>query len=226
MTSQALPPYGTVAAEPPRRSGSPPGPRPGRARAGPSGGDSSWSWRHVSNGRGASDEGDACWEVATEHGERDRRMGEVVEYVDATCVLVSTGLVAGIDHGSVQDEEAAMRCNPTRVELQSPTDKTSRRVKQIAAASAAILLFAVALVALRAHTSKEVVMPQYQYTTTTTTVCGCCQVIGCYCSQQCSAGTLANVPSVATQPGHPLFAPLYVALDSLPQPSLQTGQMS
>ncbi|EKX41859.1 hypothetical protein GUITHDRAFT_141616 [Guillardia theta CCMP2712] len=82
-------------------------------------------------------------------------------------------------YGLIHDEEeAVLRCNPTNAELQSDADR-SRRVKLFGAASAAVLLsVAVLLVALRSETSKEVVMPQYQ----------------------CAPGTLANVPSMSTQP--------------------------
>ena len=45
------------------------------------------------------------------------------------------------------------------------------------------------------------VMPQYQYTTTTTVGCGCCGVVGCFCTNQCgaAAGMPYGGPPLGTQ---------------------------
>ena len=101
------------------------------------------------------------------------------------------------EYGAVPVDGGETGCSPSSTALRS---MSVRRGVMVAAAVLGFFSLGLATVVVSLSASiMPATMPQFQYTTTSTIACGCCGVVGCYCTDQCGAagfgyGALAGMP--------------------------------
>ena len=75
--------------------------------------------------------------------------------------------------------------------------RRGRRIVLGAAALGVLSLGLAATAAVLHGGAGSLALAQFQYTTTASVACGCCGVVGCYCTNTCSATGLASAPYAA-----------------------------